>query len=71
LAKKGVDFEILEASDHYGGRLGELNGFASYPLDLGAQWLHGKKSIAGDLWSAAQELVSPSTIQKPVIITTD
>ena len=48
LKNKGIDFQILEASDRYGGRLGKLTGFADYPLDLGAQWLHGKNSIAGE-----------------------
>jgi lysine-specific histone demethylase 1B len=45
LSKKGIDFLILEASSTYGGRLGQLDGFADFPLDTGAQWLHGKKSL--------------------------
>ncbi|MEM7143560.1 MAG: NAD(P)/FAD-dependent oxidoreductase [Verrucomicrobiota bacterium] len=49
LEKAGVSYRILEASDRIGGRLGKLTGFADYPLDLGAQWLHGNKSIAADL----------------------
>lgn len=36
LADRGIDFRILEASDRYGGRVGKLEGFADYPLDLGA-----------------------------------
>jgi len=39
----------LEASSTYGGRLGKLTGFANFPIDTGAQWLHGKNSILGDL----------------------
>lgn len=49
LSQKGIDFQILEASDRIGGRLGKLEGFADYPLDLGAEWLHGKKSLMGKL----------------------
>jgi lysine-specific histone demethylase 1B len=49
LKAKGIDFQILEASSNYGGRLGKLTGFANYPIDTGAQWLHGKTSIVGDL----------------------
>ncbi len=49
LKSKGIDFQILEASDTYGGRLGKVEGFADYPLDLGAQWLHGQNNIIGDL----------------------
>jgi lysine-specific histone demethylase 1B len=51
LKSKGIDFQILEASANYGGRIGKLSGFAKYPLDLGAQWLHGKNSIVGELVS--------------------
>lgn len=49
LKSKGIHFQILEASANYGGRLGKLTGFANFPIDLGAQWLHGKNSITGDL----------------------
>ena len=49
LKSKGIDFQILEASSKYGGRLGKLTGFANFPIDTGAQWLHGKNSILGDL----------------------
>lgn len=49
LKSKGIDFEILEASDTTGGRLGKLEGFADFPLDTGAQWLHGRNSVLGDL----------------------
>ncbi len=49
LKSKGINFQILEASPTYGGRLGKLTGFANFPIDLGAQWLHGKNNIVGDL----------------------
>lgn len=49
LKSKGIDFQILEAAANYGGRLGKVTGFADFPLDLGAQWLHGKNNILGDL----------------------
>lgn len=49
LNSKGIDFEILEASSRYGGRLGKNTSFADFPLDLGAQWLHGKNNLMGDL----------------------
>ncbi|MCY7363591.1 MAG: FAD-dependent oxidoreductase, partial [Ignavibacteria bacterium] len=48
LKSKGIDFQILEATDKYGGRLGKLNGFADFPIDTGAQWLHGRNNILGD-----------------------
>jgi len=49
LKSKGIDFQILEAAPNYGGRLAKLTGFANFPIDLGAQWMHGKNSIVGDL----------------------
>lgn len=49
LKSKGIDFQILEAAPSYGGRLGKLTGFANFPIDIGAQWMHGKNSIVGDL----------------------
>ena len=49
LKSKGIDFQILEASPSYGGRIGKLTGFANFPIDIGAQWMHGKNSIVGDL----------------------
>lgn len=49
LKSRGIDFTIIEASDKTGGRMGKRSDFADYPIDLGAQWLHGKNSILGDL----------------------
>lgn len=54
LHTQGIDFQLLEASDRVGGRLGKLEGFATYPLDTGAQWLHGKKSLIGKLIKQTQ-----------------
>jgi monoamine oxidase len=49
LKAQGVDFTILEAAPVYGGRMGKLSGFADYDVDTGAQWLHGRNNILGDL----------------------
>lgn len=49
LKANGIDFQLLEASDKHGGRLAKHPGFADYPLDLGAQWLHGKNNLLGEL----------------------
>jgi monoamine oxidase len=54
LKSKGVDCQLLEAANIYGGRLGKITGFADYPLDKGAQWLHGKNSLVGDLVAKTQ-----------------
>ena len=49
LKSKGIDFMILEASSVYGGRMGKLTGFTDYPIDTGAQWMHGRNSIIADI----------------------
>ncbi|MFM7638082.1 MAG: flavin monoamine oxidase family protein [Crocinitomicaceae bacterium] len=49
LKSKGIDFTILEAAATHGGRMGKLAGFADYPIDTGAQWMHGRNSIVSDL----------------------
>lgn len=56
---RGMDFEILEASSRVGGRLAKLEGFADYPLDLGAEWLHGRNSLAADLVARHKVLITP------------
>ena len=44
LQKQGIDYQILEASDHYGGRVQKDSDFADFPIDLGAEWIHADKS---------------------------
>ena len=44
LDKNGVDYSILEATDHYGGRVQKNELFADFPIDLGAEWIHADKS---------------------------
>ncbi|MEL7121555.1 MAG: FAD-dependent oxidoreductase [Bacteroidota bacterium] len=56
LNQSGVDFEILEASSVYGGRMKRNNTFADFPIPLGAEWLHVEKGIL-------DEIVNDSNIQ--------
>ncbi len=58
LKMKGIDFQILEAGSDYGGRLAKLEGFANFPIDLGAQWLHGKNNIVSDLITKTQTKIA-------------
>ncbi len=53
LKQKNVDFTIFEASDVIGGRVRALKGFADYEVELGAEEIHGKKSIWYDIVKAA------------------
>ena len=45
LEDNGVSYTILEATDRYGGRLGEDTAFADFPIDLGAEWLHNNPEV--------------------------
>lgn len=40
LAQNGIEFEILEASSAYGGRMKQTTSFVDFPIPLGAEWLH-------------------------------
>ena len=44
LGKSGIDYTILEASQMIGGRIRTLEGFADFPIELGAEEIHGRKS---------------------------
>jgi monoamine oxidase len=39
-----AQLQILEASSQRGGRVRELNGFADFPIELGAEEVHGNKT---------------------------
>lgn len=56
LQQQGIDFEILEASANYGGRMKINTNFADFPIPLGAEWLETGTNIF-------QEIVNDSTIQ--------
>lgn len=56
LQQQGTDFEILEASSAYGGRMKINTDFADFPIPLGAEWLETETIIF-------QEIVNDSSIQ--------
>ncbi len=49
LNKFNIDFEIIEASSTFGGRLKRASNFADFPIDLGAEWIHEDVSVLGRL----------------------
>ena len=62
LLKQGVDVTILEASNRIGGRMMGNTTFADFPIELGAEEIHGKRSVLFDLASfvATENLVEHS-----------
>jgi monoamine oxidase len=55
LQQQGIDFEILEASPIYGGRMRINTSFTNFPIPLGAEWLETDKGIF-------QEIVNDSSV---------
>lgn len=56
------DFMILEASSEIGGRLRKLSDLASYPMDLGAEWIHVPPQILETISGNANILNSIETV---------
>lgn len=49
LKKQGLRVRILEASKRAGGRIRTDYAFAGIPIELGAEYIHGKKSVLMEL----------------------
>ena len=59
LKRNNVEFLILEATDHYGGRIQKNENFADFPIDIGAEWIHQKKDILTRLIDEDRQLEKP------------
>ena len=49
LHKNGIDFQIIEASSGFGGRVRKKEDFSDFPIDIGAEWIHTDPSILSEL----------------------
>ncbi len=49
LQQQGIDFQILEASPSYGGRMKRTTKFANFPIPLGAEWIHVNPDILEEI----------------------
>lgn len=47
LKQKGIDFQIIEASSRWGGRIKDADGFADFPVAIGAEWVHARIPYVG------------------------
>ncbi|MCH2044392.1 MAG: FAD-dependent oxidoreductase [Saprospiraceae bacterium] len=43
--RPGVSFKILEASSKIGGRVRSVQGFSDFPIELGAEEIHGENTL--------------------------
>lgn len=70
LAQQGINFQILEASSTYGGRMKQTATFADFPIPLGAEWLHSTASelntIVNDPSVQVTTQLQEYSIQDPV-----
>lgn len=62
LQQQGIDFEILEASAIYGGRMKVNTDFADFPIPLGAEWLETNTAIFQEIVNDAAISVNVETI---------
>lgn len=49
LERNNIDYQILEATDRYGGRLKKNETLADFPIDVGAEWIHNLPPVLNRL----------------------
>ena len=62
LNQRGIDFEILEASSSYGGRMRINTDFADFPIPVGAEWLHSSTDVFQEMVNDGSVNVDVNTI---------
>lgn len=62
LNQRGIDFEILEASSTYGGRMRIDTNFADFPIPLGAEWLESSVSVLTEIVNDSAVNVDINTV---------
>ncbi len=65
LAQAGVDFEILEASPAFGGRMKINRDFADFPIPLGAEWLETGTDIFRKIVNDPDVPLNVATVPDP------
>ena len=62
LAQQGINFQILEASSTYGGRMKQNTTFANFPIPLGAEWLHIPPTIFSEIVNNSSVQINTNTV---------
>lgn len=55
LKEEGYQVTLLEASDKPGGRIRSNKNFTSFPIELGAEYIHGKRSLLFEYMSQIEQ----------------
>lgn len=63
LKRAGATVTVLEAADRIGGRMKRLNGFADFPIDLGAEWIHTPPAVLDEIVDNPAIAVDVETIR--------
>ncbi|MEL6561846.1 MAG: FAD-dependent oxidoreductase, partial [Bacteroidota bacterium] len=61
LNKRGIEVQVLEAADTYGGRIKTNNSFTEFPIPLGAEWLHVEKGVLNEIVNDSSVTVDINT----------
>lgn len=62
LKQRGIDFEILEASSVYGGRMRISTDFADFPIPLGSEWIETGLGIFDEIVNDSSVQINLTTI---------
>lgn len=62
LERNNVDYQILEATDRYGGRLKKNETLADFPIDIGAEWIHNQAAVLNRLKGEKGDVVEEKLI---------
>jgi len=67
LEQNNIEYQIIEATERFGGRLKKITDFADYPMDIGAEWIHNKPEILnilkGDKNNVIEENLFPYRLE--------
>ena len=63
LNQQGVEVQLLEADNRYGGRMKRTTTFANFPIPTGAEWLHVERKVFDEIVN--DEAVSVDIVTKP------
>ncbi|MEL6699592.1 MAG: NAD(P)/FAD-dependent oxidoreductase [Bacteroidota bacterium] len=62
LERNKINYQILEATDRYGGRLKKDTTLADFPIDLGAEWIHSHPKVLNVIKGKKSEEVDEAVI---------